>query len=76
MIESLQFRKFKALRNTILPLGRFTVILGANGSGKSTALSALQALQNPSSFSYSTLISAEARSVRKSPRFFALAALG
>ena len=38
MIESVQFRNFKALRNTTLPLGRFTLIVGPNGSGKSTAL--------------------------------------
>lgn len=43
MIESVQFRNFKALRNTTLPLGRFTLIVGPNASGKSTALQALQA---------------------------------
>ncbi|MEK6405814.1 MAG: AAA family ATPase [Acidobacteriota bacterium] len=43
MIESVQFRNFKALRNTTLPLGRFTLIVGPNGSGKSTALQALRA---------------------------------
>jgi predicted ATPase len=43
MLESVQFRNFKALRNTTLPLGRFTLIVGPNGSGKSTALQALQA---------------------------------
>lgn len=43
MIESVQFRNFKALRDTTLPLSRFTLIVGPNGSGKSTALQALQA---------------------------------
>src|SRR3989442_1556250 len=43
MIESVQFLNFKALRNTTLPLGRFTLIVGPNASGKSTALQALQA---------------------------------
>jgi predicted ATPase len=37
-IESITFSNFKALVNTTLPLGRFTLIVGANGSGKSTAL--------------------------------------
>jgi predicted ATPase len=43
MIEAAQFRNFKALRNTTLPLSRFTLIVGPNGSGKSTALQALRA---------------------------------
>ncbi|PYT10091.1 MAG: hypothetical protein DMF60_01235 [Acidobacteria bacterium] len=44
MIESVQFRNFKALRKTTLPLSRFTLIVGPNGSGKSTALQALRAV--------------------------------
>lgn len=43
IIDSVHFRNFKALRNAVLPLGRFTLIVGPNGSGKSTALQALQA---------------------------------
>jgi predicted ATPase len=43
MIESVQFKNFKALRDTTLPLGPFTLIVGPNGSGKSTALQALLA---------------------------------
>ncbi len=42
MIESVHFQNFKALRDTTLPLGRFTLIVGANGSGKSTAMRAIQ----------------------------------
>lgn len=45
MIERIEFQNFKALRNTVLPLGRFTLIVGPNGSGKSTALEALQLAQ-------------------------------
>jgi len=32
MIELMQFRNFKVLRDTQLPLGRFTLIVGPNGS--------------------------------------------
>ena len=46
MIESVQFRNFKALRNTTLPLGRFTLIVGPNASGKSTALQAITAARD------------------------------
>ena len=46
MIEWIEFKNFKALRDAKLPLSRFTLIVGANGSGKSTALSALSALGN------------------------------
>jgi predicted ATPase len=44
MIESIEFKNFKALRDTKLPLGRFTLIVGPNGSGKSTALGAISLL--------------------------------
>lgn len=43
MLESVEFRNFKALRNATLQLSRFTLIVGPNGSGKSTAIQALQA---------------------------------
>src|SRR5208282_3295021 len=46
MFESIQFQNFKALRDTTLPLSRFTLIVGPNGSGKSTALQAFLALRN------------------------------
>jgi predicted ATPase len=47
MIKSVCFRNFKALRDTVLPLGRFTLIVGPNGSGKSTAMQALRAMSDP-----------------------------
>jgi predicted ATPase len=50
MFESIKFQNFKALRDTTLPLSRFTLIVGPNGSGKSTALNALLALANPAAF--------------------------
>ena len=47
MIEAIEFKNFKALRDATLPLSQFTLIVGPNGSGKSTALLAPFALQNP-----------------------------
>ena len=47
MIESIEFKNFKALRDTTLPLGPCTVIVGPNGSGKSTVLQALEAVREP-----------------------------
>jgi predicted ATPase len=44
MIESIEFKNFKALRDTTLQLSRFTLIVGANGSGKSSALQSILAL--------------------------------
>jgi predicted ATPase len=44
MIESAEFKNFKALRDTKLPLGPLTILVGPNGSGKSTVLQALQSL--------------------------------
>jgi predicted ATPase len=42
MIESIEFTNFKALRQTTLPLSPFTLLLGPNGSGKTSVLQALQ----------------------------------
>src|SRR5262245_51380361 len=44
MIEAIEFTNFKALRKTNLPLAPFTLLLGPNGSGKTTVLQALQAV--------------------------------
>jgi predicted ATPase len=44
MIESIEFKNFKALRKAKLPLGPLTMLVGPNGSGKSTVLQALQSL--------------------------------
>ncbi|UCC30233.1 MAG: AAA family ATPase, partial [Phycisphaerales bacterium] len=51
MIESIHFKNFKVLRDTTLPLGPFTLIVGPNGSGKTTALQALQASEGRGDFS-------------------------
>src|SRR5437667_5049539 len=47
MIESIDFKNFKPLRDAKLPLSQFTLIVGPNGSGKSTALTALMTLARP-----------------------------
>jgi predicted ATPase len=41
MIKSISFKNFKGLRDATLPLGRFTLIVGPNASGKSTAMEAI-----------------------------------
>jgi predicted ATPase len=42
MIQSVGFKNFKVLKNATLILEPFTLIVGPNGSGKTTALKALQ----------------------------------
>lgn len=44
MIRSIRFQNYKALRDATLPLERFTLLVGANGTGKSSVLEALCAL--------------------------------
>src|SRR5437870_4507675 len=44
MIESIEFTNFKTLRKTTLPLAPFTLLLGPNGSGKTSVLQALQGI--------------------------------
>ena len=44
-IKSIDFYNVKVLKNTLLPLGRFTLLIGPNGSGKTTALRALEAFR-------------------------------
>jgi predicted ATPase len=58
MIESIAFLNFKVLRKTVLPLGRFTLLVGPNGSGKSTALQAFQVMRQTGSFDFRKLATA------------------
>jgi predicted ATPase len=41
MIDKVVFKNFKMLRDATLPLGRFTLLIGPNSSGKSTALNGI-----------------------------------
>lgn len=47
MIRSIQFKNFKVLRDCTLPLSQFTLLIGPNGTGKSTALAGIQFLARP-----------------------------
>lgn len=46
MIESIEFKNFKVLRDCTLPLSPCTILIGPNGSGKSTVLQALEILKD------------------------------
>jgi len=58
MIESVQFRNFRILQDTTLPLGLLTLIVGANGSGKSTAMQALHAVACPRKWKLQQIVTA------------------
>jgi predicted ATPase len=61
MFESIKFQNFKALRDTTLPLSRFTLIVGPNGSGKSTALNAFLAMRQPTTRNFHQVRTANVR---------------
>ncbi len=44
IIEELRLKKFKSFRGAVLPLADLTLVIGRNGSGKSNAIEALEAL--------------------------------
>ncbi len=43
MLTSIRLQDFKGHRDTLVPLGRFTLLVGPNGSGKTSVLDALWA---------------------------------
>lgn len=47
MFRAIRYRNFRLLRDATLPLGPFTLIVGPNASGKSSALAALTGYANP-----------------------------
>lgn len=57
MITSIHYKNFKALQDATLPLGRFTLIVGANGTGKSTAVKALEMFKSPVKYFWNDIIS-------------------
>lgn len=50
MIDTVVFHNFKALRNTSLHLSLFNLVIGPNGSGKTSLIQALQQLRTLSQF--------------------------
>ncbi|MBX7171074.1 MAG: AAA family ATPase [Pyrinomonadaceae bacterium] len=57
MITSIHYKNFKALQDATLPLGRFTLIVGANGTGKSTAVKSLEMFKSPARYLWNDIIS-------------------
>src|SRR5947208_1295035 len=60
MIESIEFKNFKALRDAKLPLSQFTLVVGPNGSGKSTSLAGVIAVGQPGVLQFRQMLSAGA----------------
>lgn len=58
MLKSVQFKNFKVLRDATLPLSRFTLIVGPNGSGKTTALQAIEAMSRKREILFHSSVSA------------------
>jgi len=61
MIESIEFKNFKVLRDATLPLGPCNILVGPNGSGKTTVLQALEAPHANVKGQFQEIVSAEAR---------------
>lgn len=61
MIKSVHYYNFKSIRSATLPLGRFTLIVGANGSGKSSAMEAFDFVRQNNAKPFERYISVELR---------------
>jgi predicted ATPase len=56
MIKEIRYKNFKALRDTTLPLGQFTLIVGANGTGKTTAMKVLKDIESLIPMNYDNFV--------------------
>lgn len=59
MIESIEFKNFKVLRDATLPLGPCNILVGPNGSGKSTVLEALEVASGRLKSPFGEIVAAE-----------------
>jgi predicted ATPase len=62
MITKVEFTNLRALKKAILPLGRITLIVGANGSGKSTALEGIRLLSGRATCSFADYVTRDSGS--------------
>ena len=60
MIESIEFKNFKVLRDAKLPLGRCNILVGPNGSGKTTVLQALEVASGTVDYPFQEIVATEA----------------
>jgi len=67
MIESIQFKNFKVLRDATLPLGRCNILVGPNGSGKTTVLEGLELASGQATRHFQDIVAAEAREQDDAP---------
>lgn len=65
MIKSVHYYNFKSIRRATLPLGRFTLIVGANGSGKSSAMEAFDFVLQRNAGPFERYISVEFRELKE-----------
>ena len=64
MLQTLAVENYRSLRSTVVPLGRLTVVHGANGTGKSNLYRALRLLADSLLPALAQLIVQAARSTQ------------